>query len=200
MKPVFNIAFMLLPARPRQRTGAGCQQQRDNGMASVNKVILVGNLGRDPEVRYSPDGAAICNISIATTSPGKTRRRANAVRKPNGTAWCSTTVWLKSPANTLKKAVRSTSKPPEDAQVARPRTPALTATAPKSSPTRCRCWAAAKTAAAVAPATVAAAATTTRRASSARRRSARRPSSARLPRRLRPAGANLADMDDDIPF
>lgn len=40
-------------------------------MASVNKVILVGNLGRDPEVRYSPDGAAICNVSIATTSSWK---------------------------------------------------------------------------------------------------------------------------------
>lgn len=40
-------------------------------MASVNKVILVGNLGRDPEVRYSPDGAAICNISLATTSQWK---------------------------------------------------------------------------------------------------------------------------------
>lgn len=40
-------------------------------MASVNKVILVGNLGRDPETRYSPDGAAICNVSIATTSQWK---------------------------------------------------------------------------------------------------------------------------------
>ena len=40
-------------------------------MASVNKVILVGNLGSDPEVRYSPDGAAICNVSIATTSQWK---------------------------------------------------------------------------------------------------------------------------------
>jgi single-strand DNA-binding protein len=40
-------------------------------MASVNKVILVGNLGRDPEVRYSTDGAAICNVSIATTSSWK---------------------------------------------------------------------------------------------------------------------------------
>jgi single-strand DNA-binding protein len=40
-------------------------------MASVNKVILVGNLGRDPEVRYSPDGAAVCNVSIATTSNWK---------------------------------------------------------------------------------------------------------------------------------
>lgn len=40
-------------------------------MASVNKVIIVGNLGRDPEVRYTADGAAICNVSIATTSSWK---------------------------------------------------------------------------------------------------------------------------------
>ena len=40
-------------------------------MASVNKVILMGNLGRVPEVRYSPDGAAVCNVSIATTSSWK---------------------------------------------------------------------------------------------------------------------------------
>ena len=36
-------------------------------MASVNKVILIGNLGRDPEVRYAPSGAAICNVAIATS-------------------------------------------------------------------------------------------------------------------------------------
>ncbi|GGE65842.1 single-stranded DNA-binding protein [Paenalcaligenes hominis] len=36
-------------------------------MASVNKVILVGNLGRDPEVRYTANGSAMCNLSIATT-------------------------------------------------------------------------------------------------------------------------------------
>lgn len=40
-------------------------------MASVNKVILVGNLGRDPETRYMPDGGAITNISLATTSTWK---------------------------------------------------------------------------------------------------------------------------------
>ncbi|MCA3000197.1 MAG: single-stranded DNA-binding protein [Rhodocyclaceae bacterium] len=40
-------------------------------MASVNKVILVGHLGRDPETRYMPDGGAICNISVATTSAWK---------------------------------------------------------------------------------------------------------------------------------
>jgi single-strand DNA-binding protein len=36
-------------------------------MASVNKVILVGNLGRDPETRYMPDGGAITNVSVATS-------------------------------------------------------------------------------------------------------------------------------------
>jgi single-strand DNA-binding protein len=36
-------------------------------MASVNKVIVVGNLGRDPETRYMPDGTALTNVSVATT-------------------------------------------------------------------------------------------------------------------------------------
>ncbi len=40
-------------------------------MASVNKVILVGNLGRDPEIRYAPSGAAICNVTIATSRQWK---------------------------------------------------------------------------------------------------------------------------------
>jgi single-strand DNA-binding protein len=40
-------------------------------MASVNKVILVGNLGRDPETRYNPEGGAITNVSIATTDTWK---------------------------------------------------------------------------------------------------------------------------------
>lgn len=40
-------------------------------MASVNKVILVGNIGRTPEVRYTPEGTAMCNVSIATSSKWK---------------------------------------------------------------------------------------------------------------------------------
>ena len=40
-------------------------------MASVNKVILVGNLGRDPEVRYLPSGEAVANLAIATTDKYK---------------------------------------------------------------------------------------------------------------------------------
>ena len=40
-------------------------------MASVNKVIIVGNLGRDPETRYLPSGEAVTNISVATTDSWK---------------------------------------------------------------------------------------------------------------------------------
>jgi single-strand DNA-binding protein len=42
-------------------------------MASVNKVIIVGNLGRDPEVRYMPSGSAICNVTVATTRQWKNK-------------------------------------------------------------------------------------------------------------------------------
>lgn len=43
-------------------------------MASLNKVILIGNLGRDPEVRYMPNGEAVCNFSIATTDSWKDKQ------------------------------------------------------------------------------------------------------------------------------
>jgi len=49
-------------------------------MASVNKVILVGNLGRDPEVRYMPNGEAVCNFSIATTDSWKDKSGAKQER------------------------------------------------------------------------------------------------------------------------
>ena len=42
-------------------------------MASINKVILIGNLGRDPELRYTPSGAAVCNVSVATTRNWKSK-------------------------------------------------------------------------------------------------------------------------------
>ena len=53
-------------------------------MASVNKVILVGNLGRDPEVRYTAEGSAITNISVATTSQWKDR---NSGERREETEW-----------------------------------------------------------------------------------------------------------------
>ena len=48
-------------------------------MASVNKVILIGNCGRDPEIRYLPSGQAVANISIATTSRRKDRMSGETV-------------------------------------------------------------------------------------------------------------------------
>jgi single-strand DNA-binding protein len=45
-------------------------------MASVNKVILVGNLGRDPEMRYLPSGEAVANFSVATTDKFKDKSGA----------------------------------------------------------------------------------------------------------------------------
>ena len=48
-------------------------------MASVNKVILIGNCGRDPEVRYAPSGAAICNVSIATSSRRKDKASGETI-------------------------------------------------------------------------------------------------------------------------
>ena len=53
-------------------------------MASVNKVILVGNLGKDPEVRYMPDGGAVTNISLATSSSWKDN---NTGEKREETEW-----------------------------------------------------------------------------------------------------------------
>ena len=48
-------------------------------MASINKVILIGNCGRDPEIRYLPSGQAVANISIATTSRRKDRTSGETV-------------------------------------------------------------------------------------------------------------------------
>lgn len=53
-------------------------------MASVNKATLIGNLGRDPEVRYSADGNAIANISIATTETWKDKQTGE---KKEATEW-----------------------------------------------------------------------------------------------------------------
>ena len=53
-------------------------------MASVNKVILIGNLGRDPELRYNPSGVAFCTISLATTRNWKNRETGE---KQEETEW-----------------------------------------------------------------------------------------------------------------
>ena len=59
-------------------------------MASVNKVILVGNLGGDPEVRYTPSGVAVANFSIATTETWKDK---NTGEKKEQTEWHKIVAW-----------------------------------------------------------------------------------------------------------
>lgn len=53
-------------------------------MASVNKVIIVGNLGRDPEVRYTPNGSAVCNVTVATS---RVRKNKDSGDKSEDTEW-----------------------------------------------------------------------------------------------------------------
>ena len=48
-------------------------------MASVNKVILIGNCGRDPEIRYLPSGQAVANVSLATTTRRKDKNTGEFV-------------------------------------------------------------------------------------------------------------------------
>jgi len=56
---------------------------------SVNKVILVGNLGKDPELRYTPSGAAVCTFSLATTE--KFKDRSGEMQEK--TEWHNIVVW-----------------------------------------------------------------------------------------------------------
>jgi single-strand DNA-binding protein len=56
-------------------------QSKECPMASVNKVILIGNLGRDPEVRYTPSGTAVCNVSVATTRNWKAKDSGDKVEE-----------------------------------------------------------------------------------------------------------------------
>ena len=60
-------------------------------MPSVNKVILLGNLGRDPELRFMPNGDAVCNFSIATTDSWKDK----AGEKQERTEWHNIVMYRK---------------------------------------------------------------------------------------------------------
>lgn len=58
---------------------------------SVNKVILLGRLGQDPELKYTPGGAAVCNFSMATTEAWTDKQGA----KQEKTEWHRIVVWGK---------------------------------------------------------------------------------------------------------
>ena len=67
-------------------------------MAGVNKVILLGNLGRDPELRYTQSGTAVCQLSIATS---RTFTDRNNERREE-TEWHRVVVWGKQGENCAK--------------------------------------------------------------------------------------------------
>jgi single-strand DNA-binding protein len=56
---------------------------------SFNKIIIVGNLGRDPELRYTPQGTPVCSFSVATNE----RRRDSAGEFQDRTTWFRVTTW-----------------------------------------------------------------------------------------------------------
>ena len=59
---------------------------------SVNKVILLGRLGQDPELKYTPSGAAVCNFSLATSESWTDK---NSGQKQDKTEWHRIVVWGK---------------------------------------------------------------------------------------------------------
>ena len=67
-------------------------------MASFNKITIVGNLGRDPELRYTPQGTAVCQFSVATNE----RRRDKSGEQQDITTWFRVTAWGKQAENVSK--------------------------------------------------------------------------------------------------
>ena len=74
---------------------------------SINKVILIGNVGKDPEVRYFDNGAAVANFSLATTERGYTA--ANGTQVPDRTDWHNIVLW-RGLAEIAEKYVKKGSK------------------------------------------------------------------------------------------
>lgn len=65
---------------------------------SFNKIILVGNLGKDPELRYTPQGDAVCSFSLATNE----RKKDKAGEFQDVTTWFKVTLWRQQAENAAK--------------------------------------------------------------------------------------------------
>lgn len=65
---------------------------------SFNKIIIVGNLGRDPELRYTPQGVAVCNLSLATNE----KKRDKSGEMQDVTTWFRVTLWRNQAENAAK--------------------------------------------------------------------------------------------------
>ncbi len=72
---------------------------------SFNKIIVVGNLGRDPELRYTPQGNAVCDFSVATNE----KKRDKAGELQNVVTWFRVTLWNKQAENASKYLTKGSS-------------------------------------------------------------------------------------------
>ena len=72
---------------------------------SFNRIIVVGNLGRDPELRYTPQGSAVCSFSVATNE----KRRDKAGEMQDVTTWFRVTLWNKQAENASKYLTKGSS-------------------------------------------------------------------------------------------
>ncbi len=73
----------------------------------VNKAILIGNLGNDPEVRYTPNGVAVANLNIATTSGWKDKQSGEMQEK---TEWHRVVIFDQNLADVAEKYLHKGSK------------------------------------------------------------------------------------------
>ncbi len=76
----------------------------------INKVILVGRLGKDPEVRYIPNGGAVANLQVATSESWRDKQTGRCGSRQNGIAWCCSASSRKWQVNICARVRRSTSK------------------------------------------------------------------------------------------
>jgi len=74
-----------------RRTRPSGREKGSSMSSSVNRVILLGRLGQDPEVRFTPGGQAVCNFSLATDEEWKGKDG----EKQKRTEWCRIVVWGK---------------------------------------------------------------------------------------------------------
>lgn len=72
---------------------------------SFKKITLIGNLGRDPELRYTPQGDAVCNFSVAVTE----KKKNKSGEHEKITDWFRVTVWRKSAENCSKYLTKGSS-------------------------------------------------------------------------------------------
>ena len=72
---------------------------------SFNKIIVVGNLGRDPELRYTPQGNAVCDFSVATNE----KRRDKSGELQSVVTWFKITLWGKQDENASKYLTKGSS-------------------------------------------------------------------------------------------